>query len=72
MSVLMRASRCERGTNRVACALLFRTEADQTLLVGTDVSTLAMVLSEDEELIGLYRKDCEELSLPDYLARQGC
>ena len=53
--------------NRVACALLFRA-GDRSLLVGSDVQTLALVLSEDSELIGRYREDCEALTPADYLA----
>lgn len=66
MLILVRASQCSRGVNRVSCGLLFKSEADRTLLVGTDVTTLAMVLSKDEELIDRYRANCDELSLDDY------
>ena len=67
-SVLLRVSeRCET-IDRVACALLFIDQDDRLLLVGTDVSTLAMVISEDPQLIDRYRASCEELSPAEYLA----
>lgn len=70
MVVLVRASERERGINRIACGLLFRAR-QHMLLVGTDPTTLAMVLSEDEELIERYGRGCEELLLEDYLAAAG-
>jgi hypothetical protein len=66
MSVLVRVSQCERGINQVSCGLLFKSEAGLMLLVGTDVTTLAMVLSKDPELINRYCISCDELSLDDY------
>jgi hypothetical protein len=68
MSVLVRSSRPDAEANRVTCALLFKTERRPRLLIGTDPSMLAMVLSEDDELIERYREGCEELSTSDYLA----
>jgi hypothetical protein len=65
--VLVRISQRASSVNRVACALLFRA-GDRSLLVGSDVQTLALVLSEDSELIGRYREDCEALTPADYLA----
>lgn len=67
MAVLVRTSRRERAINRIACGLLFKA-GEHMLLVGTDLTTLAMVLSEDEELIERYSRDCEKLLLEDYLA----
>jgi hypothetical protein len=66
-SVLVRSSQRGSDFNRVACGLLFRSEARRTLLVGTDVSSLAMVLSEDAELIERYCAGCDALSVADYL-----
>ncbi|MFL6735944.1 MAG: hypothetical protein ACJ8F4_02655 [Sphingomonas sp.] len=57
--------------HRIACGLLFDFEA-RRLLVGTDVETLAMVLSEDDTLIDRYLEGCELLAGMDYLARYGC
>jgi hypothetical protein len=62
-AVLMRVSR----THRTACALLFGSMEGRPLLVGTDPSTMAMVVSEDETLIERYRASCEGLSVDDYL-----
>jgi hypothetical protein len=69
--VLVRVSRRATSTHQVACALLFAGERKASILVGTDVSTLAMVLSDDPELIALYRKDCEALTPAEYLDRCG-
>ncbi len=66
-SVLVRASQRAADVNRVACGLLFKSEAGRALLVGTDISSLAMVLSEDAELIERYCAGCAALSVPDYL-----
>jgi hypothetical protein len=66
MAILVRASQCQRGINRVSCGLLFESHAGARLLVGTDAATLAMVLSRDDELIGRYSAGCDELSLEDY------
>ena len=68
MSVLVRASQRGPSVNRISCGLLFRSAKGQSLLVGADTGTLAMVLSEDDELIGRYRHNCEELSAADYVA----
>jgi hypothetical protein len=66
--VLVRVTQHASTVNRVACALLFAGESGRSLLVGTDVSSLAMVLSEDPDLIARYRIDCEEFSPEDYAA----
>jgi hypothetical protein len=66
MSILVRASQCERGINQVSCGLLFNSATGLVLLVGTDVTTLAMVLSKDRDLITRYRISCEEFSLDEY------
>jgi hypothetical protein len=68
--VLARASQRHATISSVACALLMESET-VSLLVGTDPSTLAMVLSEDAALIGRYRADCEALSPEEYLERCG-
>ena len=66
--VLIRVSEHASTVNRVACALLFAAETGHSLLVGTDVSSLAMVLSEDPELIERYRAGCDQLSPAEYFA----
>jgi hypothetical protein len=71
MQVLVRVSERAFTINRCACALLFASESGRALLVGADVSTLAMVLSVDRELIDRYRKQCEALSVADYLTACG-
>jgi hypothetical protein len=71
MSVLARVARRASIVSRVACALLFAPEEGAALLVGTDVSTLAIVLSQDRPLVDRYRHDCEELSLAEYRTRCG-
>jgi hypothetical protein len=53
-------------TSRVACALLFASESAPAFIVGTDLSTWAMVLSENAALIERYRRNCDELPLRDY------
>ena len=67
--VLIRTAGVHTAVHRVACALLFRSSGGASLLVGTDRSTLAMVVSEDDTLIELYRSDCDNVSAADYLAR---
>jgi hypothetical protein len=71
MAVLLRVAKTASVTHRIACALLFRSDAGRALLVGTDTSTLAVVFSEDPELIDRYRSACAELSLGDYDALIG-
>ena len=57
--------RSASATHRVACGLLFGA-IDRQLLVGTDASSLAMVLSEDPDLIDRYRRNCEALESDEY------
>jgi hypothetical protein len=64
--VLLRVSRRQSTNNRVACALLMECEKG-SLLVGTDPSTLAMMLSQDPALIARYSDGCEALSPVEYL-----
>ena len=71
MAVLVRAAEHAGQMHRVACGLLFSSEDGSQLLVGTDVSTLAMVFSQDPELIGRYRRTCEDLPLEAYLKASG-
>ena len=54
--------------HRIGCGLLFEFEG-RRLLVGTDMSTLAMVLSEDEDLIDRYLARCEAIDGEEYLRR---
>jgi hypothetical protein len=71
LSVLARVVRRADTVTRVACGLLFASGHGRRLLVGTDRSTLALVLSEDAALIERYRADCEAWSLADYRTRCG-
>lgn len=66
MTVLLRGGEHAGHIHRVACGLLFAADGLQ-LLVGTDASSLAMVFSQDPDLIGRYREKCDELSPQDYL-----
>lgn len=67
-TVLVRTVQCADATHRVACGLLFEGSGQQ-LLAGTDVSSLAMVLSEDPELIARYREGCEEVPAASFVER---
>lgn len=67
MHVLVRVSQRAASINRVACALLFATPGGRFLLVGADLSTQALVLSEDRALIQRYRSDCDALTPEEYL-----
>jgi len=69
--VLVRVAVRAAAEHRVACGLLLNFEA-RRLLVGTDVETLAMVLSDDEDLIDRYLEGCERVAADDYLGRYGC
>lgn len=71
MTVLVRVATRAMITSRVACALLFASEGGASLLVGADVSSLAMVLSQDAALIERYRRSCEGLSLAEYRQLSG-
>lgn len=66
--VLVRLSERHATTNRIACGLLFERDG-RSLMVGTDPSTLAMVLSEDLLLIERYRVQCEAWPAEEYLER---
>lgn len=65
--VLVRSWQRASCTHRVACGLRFTRDDGHSLLVGTDPSMLAMVFSEDPELIERYCKDCEALTPGEYL-----
>jgi hypothetical protein len=66
MSVLVRMAKRAMVTSRVACALLFASESAPAFIVGTDLTTWAMVLSENAALIERYRRNCDEMPLRDY------
>ena len=66
VKVLLRVAERLLTTHRVACALLFEGRDARLLLVGTDTASLAMVVSEDEELIRRYRDECEEIDAIDF------
>jgi hypothetical protein len=65
--VLVRASERQAHIHRVACALVFTTKAG-SLLVGTDPSSMAMVVTDDPTMIARYRAGCEALTVEEYLA----
>ena len=66
--ILVRASERAAGTNHVACGILFAS-ADRSLLVGSDPSTLALVLGDDPQLIERYCSGCVALTPAEYLLR---
>lgn len=68
-SVLIRVSERESSVHRVACGLLFAFDGRASLLVGTDIGTPAMVLSEDRALIDRYVGGCEVLPADEYVRR---
>ena len=67
--VLIRVSQRAASINRVACALMFAASDGGVLLVGADLSTQALVLTDDRNLIQRYRSDCDALTAEDYLRR---
>jgi hypothetical protein len=71
VSVLIRASPRATHVNKVACGLLFSGPAGQALLIGADPATLAIVLSEDHDLIERYCADCAALTPGAYLQLLG-
>jgi hypothetical protein len=68
MTILLRIAESATLTHQIATALLFRSESGRTLLIGTDRMTLAMVLSEEHELVRQYLIGCEEVSPAEYRA----
>ena len=64
--VLIRVTERLLTTRRVACGLLFESASGRSLLVGTDTTTMAMVVSEDETLIRRYRQACEEIPADEF------
>jgi hypothetical protein len=69
-SVLIRVAARASTEHRIACGLLFSFGA-QRVLVGTDPSTLAMVLSRDDQVIDRYVTACEKLPADEYLKLHG-
>ena len=67
--VVVRVSERASAVHRVACALLFGFDDGSSLLVGTDIATLAMVVSDDRSLIDRYAEDCEVMSADAYVRR---
>ena len=67
--VLVRVSERASAVHRVACALLFGFDDGTSLLVGTDIGTLAMVESDDRSLIDRYVASCEVVTADDYVRR---
>jgi hypothetical protein len=68
-SVVFRISERQAQVEQVACALVFTSSAGSLLLVGTDPSSLAMVLSDEKLIIDRYCAACETVSLEEYLLR---
>lgn len=66
--VLVHVASRAAAEHRIACGLLFGFE-ERRLLVGTDMGTLAMVLSEEEELIDRYVARCETVDASEYFDR---
>lgn len=64
--VFVRVAERLLATHKVPCALLFEGAEGSKLLVGTDSSTMAMVISEDDSLIEHYRESCEEVAAEDF------
>ena len=64
--VVLRVAERDLATDRIAVGLLFGSGAKR-LLVATDPSMLAMVLSDDPALIDRYCAGCELLSVAQYL-----
>jgi hypothetical protein len=65
MRVVVRTVRRKDAGHRVACGLLFEAE-DRKLLVGTDMLTLALVVTSDDSLIARFLDSCELLSAGCY------
>ena len=68
MQVLVRVTKRASSTHRIACGLLFIGSDARALLVGSDPSTLALVLSDDDKLIERYRSECVALTTSAYRA----
>jgi hypothetical protein len=71
MSVVVRTSQRASSPHRVACALHFVGERNNQLLVGTDITSIAMVMTQEPSLIASYMKGCEAYAPADYLERFG-
>jgi hypothetical protein len=68
MRVLVRVTRRASSTHRIACGLLFTGADGGALLVGSDPSTLALVMCDEGEMIERYQLDCVALTLSAYRA----
>jgi hypothetical protein len=71
LQVLIRMAERASCSHRIACALRFDFEDGRFLLVGTDVGTLAMVLSDDPGIVGRYSAACDAIPAKEYLAYHG-
>lgn len=67
MSLLVRVVQSAAAAHRVGCGLLFEAGKRQ-FLAATDASSLAMIFSEDPELIDRYRQGREQMSPAEYHA----
>lgn len=67
--VLLRRVETYQATHRIACGLLFTRRDNEQLLIGADVTTPAMVASQDSKLIDAYLADCDAVDIETYRAR---
>jgi hypothetical protein len=67
--ILVRTTQRAAAAHSVACGLLLTCADGRKLLIASDPSTLALVMSEDPELIQRYRKDCDTLTPAEYRVR---
>lgn len=68
VEVLIHVAARAAAEHRIACGLLFTFEG-RRLLVGSDTGMLAIVLSEDEDLIDRYLARCEAIEVEEYFDR---
>jgi hypothetical protein len=66
LHILIRISERASRTHRITSGLRFTSDDGSSLLVGTDPNVLAMVFSQDPELIDRYCADCEALTPAEY------
>jgi hypothetical protein len=67
--VLLRLAARSAKVHRIGCGLLFTANGGRKLLVGADISTPAMVVSDEESLVERYCEGCEIVPIADYARR---
>ena len=68
--VLVRSVERFQAIHQIACGILFRNpETGERLLIASDLTTPALVLSQDPPLIDLYVDQCSTMDLPSYRER---